>query len=374
MRLLLPVSPCLAGTGTGGAETLDPMRRIVIVVVALAGLVGAAAGAAPNPAGTAFTRGANSPAGRALLETSAPAVTAGSETWAYTGQDILPFNYEQGAAYAGDALIFSSRGELIRTAIGCPDALDPYGPCYDVLEQRLPAIEGAEFQQGFNHIGGIDVGRAGPAEGHVFAPLETDTPRTRRGFQAYDVGTFATAGKLIEVINHRFHSWVAVEPTGNYLIAAEDRMDPIRVYAIARAGSQVTFTRRADLDVTGVASPAPLPNMQGCKFDPRDASGRTIYCADWRKKPTGFNLDEATQIFRLVLSAPIGTPGATASASLAFRFTAAPRYAPVTSNTPYGLETEDLAFYERDGRMELHVALRGETLGWFHWMHFDQRP
>lgn len=338
-----------------------------IVAVALAAVLPAPA--APNPASSAFIRAANTPAGRAAIE--APAATqipAGGEKWTVAGQDLLPFYFEQGVAYThASGLVFSSRGSLTRTALGCAAPLDPVQPCYDVAEENVGAIPGAERQLGFNHIGDIDVGRAGPAAGFVFGPLETDPPRHVRGYMAYDLATLTPKGKIIETVDHGYNSWVTVDPSGHWLLTAENTMNPIRVYEIASAGAgQVSIIRRDDLDITIPNPPSPpLPNMAGCAFP--DATGTTLYCANWAKRSSYFDVN--TEVYRIDLSAAAGQPGATVSSSrIVFTLKLQPKNV-VTANTPYGLETEGLTFYERGGRQEMHILLRGETLGWFHFVH-----
>lgn len=333
------------------------MKRSVFAVLVVA-LTASIASAAPNSASSAFARAANSPAGDAIFDLPI-AVTSGSESWSVAGQDVVPFYYEQGMAHAGNDLVFSSRNSLTRTAVGCAEPLELYAPCYDVYEENLTPISRDLVAQGFNHIGGIDIGPAvegAPGAATVFAPLETDNPRTRRGYAAYDLGTLARIGLIVEQVPHKYNSWVTVDPTARYMITAEDTMRPIRVYEIGRSGAEVTFTRRPDLDVTSVQPPNALPNFQGCKFD----GSTVLYCANWAKQNSYF--DVRTEIYRIDLSAPIGQPGITATGAIAVSLKATPRY---VAGGPYGLETEDLAFWGG----QLHVTLRGEALGWMHIVH-----
>lgn len=360
------------------------MRRPLVLgaIPLAAGLALSSVQAQPRGlAATGFTRFANSPAGRALMETAPYEVVAGpapgGEAWHDTGQDLLPFYYEQGVALVpavgtppAPGLVFSSRSSLTRTTLGCPAALDPGSPCYDVQAENSFAIPREERLQGFDHIGDIDAGRAGPAAGHVFVALEKPSgQRNARGYLAYDAETLAVAAKLIETIPHGFHSWVTVDPTGGWLIAADRGLDPIRVHEIGRdAAGKVTITRREALDVE-MLTPG-LPNPAGCAFDPA-AAGTVLYCNDWASM--SLNRDVRTDVYRIDLSAPLGSAAITATARLAFTLKLSPKYV-VTANTPYGLETEGLTFYERDGRLEMHMLLRGETLGWFHYLHLAPGP
>jgi hypothetical protein len=331
----------------------------LLLVLAAQGLP---ARAQPNPASGVFTRAANSPAGHAAFDVPVD-VTAGAEEWDAIGMDVVPFYFEQGMASDGDATaVFSSRNSLTRTAAGCADPLDPvYGACYDVGAENSAPIPPELVARGFDHVGGIDIGPAGegPGSNLVFAPLETDPPRSVRAYGVYDLSSLDRVGLLVEEVTHRYNSWVAVDPSARFMIIGEDRWEPLRVYEIARAGGTVTLTRRPDLDVTGT-NPDLLPNFQGCKFD----GPTTLYCSNWSKRSSYF--DVRSEVYRVDLSAPIGTAGATATSSLAFSFKLHPPVEPVTANVPYGLETEDLAFWGG----ALHVQVRGEAIGWVRVLHF----
>ena len=334
------------------------MKRFLMVGSLLALAVAGQAHAVPNHASSVFTRAANSPAGHAAFD--APVVvTAGAETWRQTGMDIVPFYYEQGmAAHADTDVVFSSRNSLTRTDAGCPAWENLDGPCYQAAAENSAPIPFDLMQRGFNHVGGIDIGPAasGAGAGMVFAPLETDPPRSVRAFAVYDLATLERRSVLVEEIVHRYNSWVTVDPSARFMVTAEDQWDPMRVYEI---GAGLTLTRRSDLDVVGT-NPASLPNFQGCKFD----GPTTMYCSNWSKRNSYF--DVGTEVYRVDLSAPIGTLGATATSTLAFSFKVSGIAGQATSNVPYGLETEDLAFWGG----ELHVQVRGEALGWVRILHF----
>lgn len=339
-------------------RTLAPILLLVFAVLP--------AGAQPNVASTAFARAANSPAGHALFDVPVE-VSAASEQWALAGMDVVPFYYEQGMGSSSDggSVVFSSRNSLTRTDAGCAAWADPAGACYTASEETVTPIPADLVARGVNHIGGIDIGPSGtgPGSGVVFAPLETDPPRTVRAYGAYDLATLSRVGLLVEEVTHRYNSWVAVDPGARFMMIGEDRWDPMRVYEISRSGSgAISLARRGDLDVMGT-NPGSLPNFQGCKFD----GPVTMYCTNWKKRSSYFDI--RTEIYRVDLSAPIGTPGATATSTLAFTFKAHGLAEQITANAPYGLETEDLAFWGG----QLHVQLRGEGLGWFRILHFARR-
>lgn len=335
------------------------MKRIALGVVVAVASLALPAHAVPNPASSAFVRAANSPAGHAVFDARVD-VSPAAESWALSGMDVVPFYYEQGMASFGDTdVVFSSRNSLTRTDAGCTAWDDPFGPCYSVHEENLAPIPGGLVARGFNHIGGIDIGASGASAAKVFAPLETDPPRSVRAFGVYDPATLSRVGLLVEEVTHRYNSWVSVDPSGSFMLTAEDRWDPMRVYQIANDAGSVTLTRRSDLDVTGT-DPGMLPNFQGCKFD----GPTTMYCSNWNKRSSYF--DVRTEIYRVELSAPIGTPGITATSSLAFTFKAHPALEQLTATVPYGLETEDLAFWGG----QLHVQVRSEVLGWVRILHF----
>ncbi len=335
------------------------MKRSLSGLIAVLSMSTVAVGA-PNPASSGFARAVNASGAFEVAITTTP----GSETWALAGQDVVPFYYEQGMASHGETdLVFGSRASLTRTSVGCAAPLDPGAPCYDAREENPTPISRDLVAQGFNHLGGIDVGPSvsgAPGAATIFAPLETDPPRTRRGYAAYDLQTLARVGLIVEEVAHRYNSWVAVDPSARFMITAQDKMDPIRVYEIGRDGAAVTLTRRADLDVTDVSSTPVLPNFQGCKF----ADDLTLYCANWMKRDSYFDIK--TEIYRIDLSAPIGSTGVRATGAVAASLKAQPRYA---GGAPYGLETEDLAFWGG----QLHVTLRGEGLGWIHVVHLARQ-
>lgn len=348
------------------------MRRAVVVIVLLAVAFGAPAAAEPS-----FTRAANTPAGRTVFESGPAAVTVldSSDVWHYTGQDVVPFSYEQGVAHAGTGmgpvgdLVFSSRGSLVRTTLGCPAPDDLGDPCYDEEARNSRAIPADLSVKGYNHIGSIDVGRAGPANGFVFAPLETSSsggtcPRSRRAYVAYDVATLQPAGALEEEVCHRAHSWVTVDPSGRWLIASDRGATTIRVYEISPDGTGVKF-EWADRDVG--LSPSGLPNFNGCSF--RDEE--TLYCSDWVSSAGEQNV--RTDVWRIDFGAPVGTKGAAASATRILELNVATKYA---SFVPFGRETEGLTFYRRNptGPPEMHMLLRGETLAWVYFVHLAPGP
>jgi hypothetical protein len=332
---------------------------------AAVGLAALPVRAAPaNVGSTAFARLANSPAGHAAFDVSVD-VSSVAEQWMLEGMDVVPFYYEQGmASHDGTDLVFSSRNSLTRTAVGCPAWDDPLdGACYDVGAENSAPIPAELVARGFNHVGGIDIApiAEGPGASFVFAPLETDPPRSVRAYGVYGLASLSRAGLLVEEVVHRYNSWVAVDPTARYMIIAEDGWAPLRVYEISRAGDTIALARRADLDVTGT-NPSQLPNFQGCKFN----GSLTLYCSNWDKRNSYF--DFRSEVYRVDLSAPIGTSGATATSALAFAFKARPKAEQLTANVPYGLETEDLAFW--GGR--LHIQVRGESLGWIRILHFTR--
>ena len=375
------------------------MRRTVIPLV----LAALAVIAAPAVAAPSFTRAANTPTGRAALESGPAKLTVlTDDVWHYTGQDILPFDYEQGIAFAGQgmgrgldgSLVFTSRGAVIKTTLGCPDPLNDAVACYDEQVRRQFGVSADEFQMGFDHIGDIDVGREGPARGFAFAPLETrsrggECPRQNRGYKAYRVTDLSTAGRLIETACHRFHSWVTVDPTGRWLLAADAptiRDDGgfeqvIRLHEIARTGTpgaadEISIVRRQDLDVT-ITADQELSNYAGCAF--RNATA--MYCPDWRESN---ELDIDTRIFRIDFSDPIGTPGATATGHHILFLELEPKYTGVDIDSdgdrepvvPFGNETEGVTFYRRSerGAPEMHILIRGETLGSFYYTHLAPGP
>ena len=151
-------------------------RRLGLAIAALSAIGITSAGAqVPTP----FTRQANTESGRAVYEPGPTEMTVHDPTdkWVDVGRDILPFDYEQGVAFTGDGLVFSSRGSLYRTTFGCPAPEDPALPCYDVQANDF-GIAADELAAGYNHVGAISAGLAGPAEGYVFAPLEKSASST----------------------------------------------------------------------------------------------------------------------------------------------------------------------------------------------------
>lgn len=357
------------------------MRRLVLVAALAIGLVvGWSAGA-----GVSFTRGANTSAGRAVYESGPVTLTNldPADTWHYAGQDILPFDYEQGVAYAGGgSLVFSSRGSLVRTSLGCPDPVNLDSPCYDVQAENLFATKRSEFEQGFNHIGGIDVGLAGPAQGFVFAPLEK-SPGTKnaRGYLAFDLA-LQRAGTRLETVAHLHHSWVTVDPSGHWLIAADESIDPvtgkgtIRVHQINRQPDEpVPLPEERiqidppDPDLAVTVDPAGgWPNFAGCSF----AGLKRLYCSNWKDQG---DFDVETEIYRLDLSAPVGAPGATATTRLVLRLHLAQRFTP-RPVVLFAMETEGLTFYPQTpgGENQMHVLLRGERLDSFYFVHLSLGP
>jgi len=331
----------------------------------------AAFGASADPR-SAFTRFANTPAGRAAFEPASVVVSAvkpDGEQWhvAENGVDILPFDYEQGVAFTGSGLVFSSRGSLTRTTLGCPAPLDEEQPCYDVEVTDVDAIPGDLRSEGFDHIGDISIGHAGPAQGLLFAPLEKPSSRRdARGYLAYSIETLQPVARLIEDGPHGFHSWITVDPTGQFLIASDGpapppaETRPLRVYALSTGDGGLVIERADQFDLTLV--PGNLPNFAGCAFqDPH-----TLYCANWVK--TSLQHDVHTEIYRVDLSAAVGTIGATAVGRLVATVTLEPKG---PGAVPFGMETEGVTFYRRSrgGPLELHILFRGETLGSFTYVH-----
>lgn len=372
------------------------MRRTIVAVAAVACML---AGGTPAAGDPSFTRAANTEGGRLVFESGEATLTFDStDVWEYAGQDILPFDYEQGVAFTGEGLVFSSRGALVRTTLGCPDPLDDEEPCYDEVVERPFGISADEFEQGFNHIGDIDVGLAGDAQGFVLAPLETSSrggtcpqgPRLVRGYKAYRVSDLSTAGRFIETNCHRNHSWVTVDLTGHWLLAADPGTQQdddsfaqtIRVLEIARDGAEgsaneISITPQPGKNIN-VTSSQPLPNYAGCAF----LGATTLYCSDWLDDN---DIDIATRIYRIDLfGGAVGTSGVTGQGTQILSLELEPKYTGVQVDededaepiVPFGNETEGITFYRRsvDGSVEMHVLLRGETLGWFYYVHLEPVP
>jgi len=340
---------------------------LAVVVV----LVGFAAVVAPTSRAVTFTRLANSSAGRVLFEPGATTATPGSEAWHETGRDVLPFDYEQGVASnrAGE-LWFNSRGTLYRTTGGCARPDDDAVPCYDELAVNRTPISAAEGQAGFNHIGDTSVGRAGPAKGFLFTPLEKSPGNgVDKAFKVFDATTLATAGKLDVKGPFSHHSWVMVEPSGNFMVNADATIRSLEVYRITRNpkpatdSDRIRLTRVPALDIKVDGGIPADVGPTGCSF----ADDLTVYCADWVKEPN-FKLDDHTDIYRIRLSGRVGARGVTGRATKAFSYTIGHR----TPSITYGLEGEGITFYRRtpNGPMELHVLIRGEHLASTYLFHF----
>jgi hypothetical protein len=322
----------------------------------------------------AFARRANTSTGRAAFEVGALTITPGSETWHNAARDVLPFDYEQGvASNDAGALVFNGRGALYRTTLGCVAPEDASVPCYDVKAHNPTPISAAEGQQGYNHIGDTSIGRAGPARGFLFTPLEK-SPGSGfdKTFKVFDTENLKTAGKLEIKGPFSHHSWVMVDPSGNWMINADATIRTLEVYAITRNPNpptpeqRIVLTRRLDLDVQLDAGIPADVGPTGCAF--RDAV--TVYCADWVKD--ALKRDIRTDVYRLALAAPIGTPSNTGTATTAFSYTVAHK----TPSITYGLEGEGLAFYRRvaGGPLELHILVRGERLDSVNLLHFALDP
>ncbi|MEY2434026.1 MAG: hypothetical protein QOC92_3751 [Acidimicrobiaceae bacterium] len=348
-----------------------PGARGIVALLAVAVLF---MGAEPS-AGASFTRTANTPAGRAQYEVGDVTITPGSETWASTGRDALPFDYEQGVDASGQGeLVFNSRGHLYRTTLGCPKPEDDAVPCYDVLAENATPISGAEGQAGFNHIGDTSLGRAGPGAGFLFTPLEKSPGNgVDKIFKVFDATTLETAGKLEIKGQFNHHSWVMVDPSGNYMVNADATIRHLDVYRItlnpapATDEERITLTPAPDLgvDLTGTISDDVGPT--GCSF----LDDLTVYCADWIKSEPA-KLDIRTDIYKFVLDAPVGATNNKGQAILAFSFTIAHKIPSIT----YGLEGEGVTFYQRvpAGPIELHELVRGERLDSTNLLHFALAP
>lgn len=348
--------------------------RIVLPAFSLALLL-----ASIPAAGSSFTRAANTFAGRAVLEGGEVTIEPfdPEDVWLYAGQDILPFDYEQGVAFTGEGmgeggggLVFSSRGSLYRTTLGCPAPEDLEADCYDVQAEARFAIRRDEFERGFNHIGDIDAGRAGPADGFIFGPLEK-SPGTKnaRGYVVYYADTLQRAGTTIETVNHCHHSWVTVDISGHWLIAS-DECEGLRVHEIvvdeeAAPDQRVSVVRRQDLDVR---ISGPWVNFAGCAF----LTELNLYCNNWVDQDS---FDVVSEVYRVDLRRPLGTPRAKGSSKLLFNLHASQRFTtrPVV---PFAMETEGLTFYRREsaGPVEMHMLLRGERLDSFYYLHLTPQP
>lgn len=344
---------------------MDRTRRLLLCVVVVVWLQGA-----EPVAGASFTRTANTTAGRVLYEVGDVTITPGSEAWVHTGRDVLPFNYEQGVSSTRQGeLVFNSRGQLYRTTLGCLAPDDDAVPCYDELADNPTPISGPEGQAGFNHIGDTSVGRAGPAEGFLFTPLEKSPGNgIDKIFKVFDLTTLETAGSLEIKGLFSHHSWVMVDPTGNFMVNADATIRHLEVYRITRnpapanSEDRILLTRAMELDIQLDDGIADDVGPTGCSF--RDDV--TVYCADWIKND--LKHDIRTDIYRLRLAAPVGATNNTGTASTAFSFTIAHKIPSIT----YGLEGEGVTFYQRgpDGPLELHEVVRGERLDAVNLLHF----
>jgi hypothetical protein len=320
--------------------------------------------------GASFTRTANTSAGRTLYEVGDLTITPGSEAWAHTGRDVLPFNYEQGVSSTRSGqLVFNSRGQLYRTTLGCPSPDDDAVPCYDVLAENNTPISGSEGQAGFNHIGDTSIGRAGPAEGFLFTPLEKSPGNgIDKIFKVFDLTTLATAGTLEIKGPFSHHSWVMVDPTGNFMLNADATIRRLEVYRITRNPApasdeeRIILARAPELDIQLDDGIPEDVGPTGCSF--RD--DLAVYCVDWIKNE--LEHDIRTDVYTLRLAAPVGTMNNTGMASKAFSFTIAHKIPSIT----YGLEGEGITFYQRtpDGPLELHELVRGERLDSVNLLHF----
>ncbi|HUQ39963.1 MAG TPA: hypothetical protein VM030_07380 [Acidimicrobiales bacterium] len=309
-----------------------------------------------------FTRLANSPTGRTVLDPGPLTMTAGSEAWHETGRDFLPFDYEQGVASDGRGnLFFNSRGMIYRTTTGCPSPGDDAVPCYDVRAENRTPIDSGQGSRGFNHVGDTSAGRKGPAAGFLFTPVEKSPGNgVDKIFKVFDAETLATAGTLDIPGPFSHHAWVVVDPSGRFMLNADATIRKLEVYRISRnpkpasPAERVFLTRAKELDVSIDEGIPGDVGPTGCSF--RD--DLTLYCADWRKNQAKW--DEGTDVYRIRLRSPVGISGNSGSASKAFSFAVSHR----TPSITYGLEGEGVTFYRRTagGPNELHVLIRGEHL------------
>jgi hypothetical protein len=337
--------------------------------------IAAVLAATPSADALTFTRFANTTLGRTLFEIGDITVRPGTETWRAASKDVLPFDYEQGVdSDGGHQLEFNSRGTLYRTTYGCPAPRDNARPCYDVLAVNRTPISADEGAQGFNHIGDTSLGRSGPAAGFLFTPLEKSPGNgIDKIFKVFDFNTLKTAGSLFVPGPFSHHSWVMVDPSGNYLVNADATIRHLDVYRITRNPAPATpeerivLTRAPELDVAIDAGISADIGPTGCSF----LTDRSIYCADWVKEPN-LKLDIRTDIYRMDLAQPVGAMGNTGHAALAFSYTVAHKHPSIT----YGLEGEGITFYKRRalGPVELHVLIRGEDLAVTNLVHFVPGP
>ncbi|MEY2452071.1 MAG: hypothetical protein QOD92_1645 [Acidimicrobiaceae bacterium] len=339
-------------------------RLLVCVVVAIL------FPAAQPAVGASFTRTANTSAGRALYEIGDVTITNGSEAWVLAGKDVLPFNYEQGVSSTDTGqLVFNSRGQLFRTTLGCPAPDDDAVPCYDALAENQLPISGAEGQAGFNHIGDTSIGRAGPAEGFLLTPLEKSPGNgIDKIFKVFDVATLQTAGRLEVPGPFSHHSWVMVDPTGNFMVNADATIRHLDVYRIiknpapANDEERIQLVRATELDITLDEGIPEDVGPTGCSFH----DDLTVYCVDWIKND--LKHDIRTDVYRFRFAAPVGATDNTGAATLAFSYTIAHTIPSIT----YGLEGEGVTFYRREpgGPLEFHEVVRGERLDSVNLLHF----
>ena len=139
------------------------------------------------------------------------------------------------------------------------------------------------------------------------------------------------------------HSWVMVDPTGNFMVNADATIRSLEVYRIQRNSApanseqRILLERAPELDVQLDDGVPEDVGPTGCSF--RDDV--TVYCADWIKDD--LQHDIRTDIYRFQLAAPVGATNNTGTATKAFSFTIAHKIPSIT----YGLEGEGVTFYQR---------------------------